>query len=164
MNNKMLFSITIVAILHCFFSSNNMAFAKEPPALETQTILKYINEELFDRDLHDALDANYQVVHVDPVKKFTVEELPRPIMKWLSAIRGKGGGYRFIDESKGPSATDTESSEIAALIFQIITELWNAIKEIILYSPAKNYKAEIYYKSPTDLSVTKIIFKRLPPQ
>jgi hypothetical protein len=165
MNIKVLMFAVVVTIAHGSFSLNT-AFSQGPSGLEarTGTVVTYVNEDLFNAELHDALAANYQVVQVDPLAKFTVDRIPTPIMKWLSAVRGKGGGYRFIDESKGPSDTDTESSDIAALLFQIITELWNVIKELLLYSPAKNYKAEIYYKNPTDLSVTKILFKQLSQQ
>jgi hypothetical protein len=154
--------IPCLFFLAYFFGTVDSSFSQPDSVPKVGTVVQYVQGDLFDNELHDALAADTPEVRVDPVSKFSVSELPQPILKWLAAVKSKGGGYKFIDESKAPSDVHRESSEVAALLFEIIRELWNVIKEMLLYSPAKNYKAEVYYKTPSDLTVTKILFKRLP--
>ena len=147
-------SLELLAVSTCFAEPTSST-----PTVSTRKVVQFTNSNLFDAELHDALKAEPDEVRVDPISRFTIEELPSPILKWLAAVRGKGGGYVFINESK-PSTNQTESSELALLLFSVIKEVWDAIKELILYNPAKNYKAQIFYKSDTDHTVTKIIFMR----
>lgn len=116
------------------------------------TQLEYYDSELFDLELSKALLSNSPKLTINITTSFTVDQIPKRLGIWLSAIKNRGGN---VTTKPDPDLVKTRA--FLEMIY-LIVQFYSEIKELFIYSVADNYNATVFYNS-SDNVVTKIIFE-----
>lgn len=124
-------------------------------AATAQPEVQFLDTGGFDRKLSSALSANQPEVTVVFPAAITLNSIPERLDKWFSKVEKFGG---TVDIQAEPEPGRSIISEI----FGLFIKAYEAIEEAVIYSPAKNYNAMIYYKAQTGL-VTRVCFTRKAP-
>lgn len=113
--------------------------------------IEFFDAGTFDRKLSSALRQNPPEVTIDFIADANVNDMPERMDKWFAAVE-KGEGV--IDVQVDPAyRTRGIISEVMALIIGA----YEFVKDKLIYSPAQNYNATVYYIPGTG-EITKVIF------
>ena len=127
-------------------TSNTLANAstKEIPTIG------FLDSTIFDKQLSRALSSKESTVKVTFPIAFTTNEIPERIDKWLVAIQDYEGTIDVQPEQ-------VERGLLDDFVKSLINGIYERIKEKLLYSPAKNYNATVFYEPRTG-NVTRVMF------
>jgi hypothetical protein len=141
--------LTLALVLSGFMGQ---ALADESKKDETP-VVEFFDSSSFDRHLSKALrETPPQVKVIFPVS-FTVNDIPDRLDKWFNQVEEYGGTVKL-------EAEDTpETRGVVGAIIDLIIGVYQLAKDKILYGPAKNYNAVIYYEKKEG-HVTRVIFTR----
>ena len=114
--------------------------------------VSFIDSSVFDSDLHDALSKETGTVYVTPAVPFLVNKIPPRMDKWLAAVK-KGGGKVVARQDR---AVATRS--LISMAFDVAVALYGQIAETMLYAPAEQYDATVYYGA--EGKVERVLFTR----
>ena len=112
--------------------------------------IQFLNSDIFDRQLSRALSSKEPTVKVTFPIAFTTNEIPERIDKWLVAVEDYGGTIDVQPEQ-------IERGLLDNLVASFIKGVYEKIKEKLMYIPAKNYNATVYYEPRTG-NVTRVMF------
>jgi hypothetical protein len=113
--------------------------------------IDFYDSEIFDLKLGTALMSEPRTFRVDVLMPFTVNQIPKRMDMWLSAVNKNGG---TVQTKPDPDFTkDRAFGEILDLIIQVYKE----IKDLVIYGAASNYNVTVFYK-PNGGTVTKMVF------
>ena len=132
-------------------------FSAPARADETQKdeapIIEFFDSSSFDRHLSKALKKTPPMVKVIFPVSFTVNDIPERLDKWFNQVEEYGGTVKL-------EAEDTpETRGVVGAIIDLIIGAYQLAKDRILYGPAKNYNAVIYYEKKEG-HITRVIFNR----
>jgi len=120
---------------------------QEPASTE----LNLYDSITFDIKLSSSLAAKLPAVTVKLIAPFTVNNIPERIDKWLDSVRKYSGNVELKPDPDYPASRDI------GLIFDLLKKAYNLAKETLIYSHAKNYNVNVFYK-PGSGEVTKFVF------
>ncbi len=147
MKRKIITSIFIVVLISACAATNGKLNGPMDK-------LSFIDTTTFDKHLRLAMKTNEEEIEVDPLVKFSPNEIPDRLGRWLTVIDEKDGNVDNVNlspKTKGLFGIGTG--------IDLALTLGKKIKDKILYKPAGKYDATIYYKSEEGL-VEKIVFTR----
>jgi|TARA_B100001971_G_scaffold66325_1_gene61042 hypothetical protein len=147
MKRKIITSIFIVVLISACAATNGKL--KGP-----MDKLDFIDTRTFDKNLSTAMRTQEEKIEVTPIVKFSPNEIPDRLGKWVSTIDEKGG--EVVTENQSPK---TKGLFGIGTGIDLALTLGKKIHDKILYKPAGKYDATIYYKSEEGL-VEKIVFTR----
>ena len=91
-----------------------------------------------------------------PISKFTTNGIPDRLGKWFYMVDKHNGNIEM--KSTDPTKRGIQG---AGMGLGFVASVYSAIRDKIMYNPAKYYDAVILYQ-PESGVVDKIIFKRKP--
>ncbi len=112
----------------------------------------FIDSSTFDTDLHEALAKATDSVHVTPAARFSLNEIPPRMDKWLAAVKSGGGKVAARQD------TAVATRGLIAMVIDVMVALFDKAAEKRLYAPAENYDATLYYGG--DGKVDRVMFTR----
>ena len=119
--------------------------------------IQFLDSETFDTELSSALEERGPEVEVTMVGPVTLNEVPERLDVWLYHVKDNyGGELELIAEdgefaARGPGAMGLGLAIVA----------YGRLREHLLYRPARNYDALVYY-TPADGRITRVIFRHKP--
>ena len=143
------FAFGVISQITSANPSNTSTSAKKNSVEEIQTI-QFLNSNIFDKQLSKALSNKEPTVKVTFPIAFTTNEIPERVDKWIVAIQDYEGTIDVKPEQ-------IERGLLDNLVRSLINGIYEKIKEKLLYSPARNYNATVYYEPRTG-NVTRIMF------
>ena len=117
-----------------------------------QKEVQFLDTSGFDRKLSASLAGTEPEVNVVFPANITLNNIPERMDKWLSKVEKYGGRVEIQAEPEAGRSIITE-------IFGLFVKAYEAVEELFIYSPAKNYNVMIYYKARTGI-VTRLAFVR----
>jgi len=116
--------------------------------------LTFFDSTVFDKELSMAMKAREDTIEVDPIVKFSPNDIPERLGKW----------FYTIDKHEGKLETEDTSTNTRGLLgavtgIDLIISLGKKIRDKMLYNPARNYDAALYYKADEGV-VEKVVFTR----
>lgn len=133
----------------------------ETPAADTaehepMKNLVFADLSIFDKELSRVMKTTQDEIEVAPISKFTTNEIPDRLGKWFYMVDKHDGNIEM-------KSTDPTKRSIlgAGAGLGFVATVYNAIRDKIMYKPAKYYDAVILYQPESGI-VDKIIFKRKP--
>lgn len=124
------------------------------PGATPQKEVQFLDTSGFDRKLSASLAGTEPEVNVVFPANITLNNIPERMDKWLSKVEKYGGRVEIQAEPEAGRSIITE-------IFGLFVKAYEAIEEVFIYSPAKNYNVMIHYKARTGI-VTRLAFVRKP--
>jgi hypothetical protein len=115
------------------------------------TELSLYDSITFDIKLSSTLAAKLPAVTVNVIAPFTANNIPERIDKWLDSVRKYGGTIEVKPDPDYPASRDF------GLIFDLLSKAYDLAKEMLIYSNAENYNADVLYK-PASGEVTRFVF------
>ena len=143
------FAFGVISQITSANPSNTSTPSKINNVEEIQTI-QFLNSNIFDKQLSKALSNKEPTVKVTFPIAFTTNEIPERIDKWLVAIQDYEGTIDVQPEQ-------VERGLLDDFVKSLINGIYERIKEKLLYSPAKNYNATVFYEPRTG-NVTRVMF------
>ncbi len=143
------FAFGVISQITSANPSNTSTSAKKNSVEEIQTI-QFLNSNIFDKQLSRTLSSKEPTVKVTFPIVFTTNEIPERIDKWLVAIQDYEGTIDVQPEQ-------VERGLLDDFVKSLINGIYERIKEKLLYSPAKNYNATVFYEPRTG-NVTRVMF------
>lgn len=128
---------------------------KPIPEREPKSVVEFFDSASFDRNLSSSLKAGFPSVTVVFPASITINSLPKRLDHWLSKVEEYGGEVHLIPVS------DTDKGILSEII-SLFMAVYDYLKDKAIYSPVKNYNADIYYKKNTGF-VTKVMFEVKTP-
>ncbi|MDX1432154.1 MAG: hypothetical protein R3286_06860 [Gammaproteobacteria bacterium] len=120
-------------------------------AAQDETLqLVFLDSQIFDEDLSDAMSDDPAKITVQVPARFNLNEIPDRLDRWLYAV--KDGGGRVVAKPENPSrGLITEAIDV-------VVSLVGKIDEYRLYRPSRDYNATLLYGE--DGMVGKVEFER----
>lgn len=116
--------------------------------------MSYSDSSFFDRELSGTMRAEPREIRIAMTSGFRVDgRVPQRIDKWLYTIQDSGGKVAAVQDPPPP-----KTRGLVAMLISVAIEIWDAIAENRMYSPAKNYNATLLYNE--EKIVTEIVFNR----
>jgi hypothetical protein len=98
------------------------------------------------------MKAEPKVIKVALSMGFKVDgRVPQRIDKWLYTIQDSGGKVAAVQDPPPP-----KTRGLITLLLSVAVQIWEAINQNRLYSPAKNYNAKLLYNE--EKIVKEIVF------
>jgi len=141
-------------IFHSCSSQILMSKTSSQQAVERE--VQFFDSDIFDESLSSSLGSGGSEITAkipDETVRIT-EKFPKRLDKWLYMVKTNKGAVRIEAEP----ASGAEKG-MPGFIGDILTGIYDAIREMILYSPAKNYNATLYYEKRTG-QVTRVVFTK----
>jgi hypothetical protein len=114
--------------------------------------LHYSDSSFFDRELSGTMKAEPREIRVAVQSGFRVDgRVPQRIDKWLYTIQDSGGKVAAVQDPPPP-----KTRGLIAMLINVAVQIWDALAESRMYSPAKNYNATLLYNE--EKIVTAIVF------
>jgi len=140
----------------CASNNTNNSSTVNNHLIETDTTvenqMEFYDSEIFDLKLGTTLLANPSTFQVDVLAPFSVNQIPKRVDMWLSAVNSRGGS---VHAEPDPNFVKEKAFlELVDLIIQVYKE----VKELVIYGAAGNYNVTVFYK-PSDGKVTKMVFE-----
>ena len=120
---------------------------QEPASTE----LSLYDSITFDTKLSSSLAAKLPVVTVNVIAPFTANNIPERIDKWLNAVNKYGGRVELKPDPDYPASRNF------GLIFDLLNNVYDLAKEMLIYSNAENYNLDVLYK-PGSGELTRFVF------
>ena len=123
------------------------------PRIDPSTVpdkITFIDSSVFDKSISKAMKVKHPNVTIAFEQDFSLNNIPDRIDKWLYMVHEYHGTV-----VKKPVPTRGLLEE--AIIY-IITGIYNVIKKNMMYGPAKDYNATIYYY-PEDDIIHEVVFE-----
>lgn len=117
-----------------------------------QKEVQFLDSSSFDRKLSASLAGTEPEVNVVFPANITLNNIPERMDKWLSKVEKYGGRVEIQAEPEAGRSIITE-------IFSLFVKAYEALEEIFIYTPAKDYNVLIHYKARTGI-VTRLAFVR----
>lgn len=112
--------------------------------------LVFLDSQIFDEELSDAMSDEPAKITVQVPAKFNLNEIPDRLDRWLYAV--KDGGGEVVAKPENPSrGLITEAIDV-------MVSLVGRIDEYRLYRPSRDYDATLLYGE--DGMVGKVVFDR----
>ncbi len=118
----------------------------------TNIPIDFFDSEIFDLKLGMALIAGQPTVEVKIIAPFTVNQIPKRMDIWLSAVHNTGGSV----ETK-PDPEFLKDRGVVREIIDLVVQVYKEVKDVAVYGSASNYNLTIFYK-PNVGTVTKMVF------
>jgi hypothetical protein len=125
---------------------------------ETRKELRFFDSDIFDQNLSSSLGSGSSEITAkipDESVRIT-EKFPKRLDKWLYMVKTNKGEVRVESE---PEAASAPEKGMTGFVGDILTGIYDAIREMILYAPAKNYNATLYYEKKTG-RITRVVFQK----
>lgn len=116
--------------------------------------LSYLDQDYFDQALATFMKEERSEITLSFSKKFSTEQVPERLDKWLSAVAGAGGSVQLKPnpDLKGAKLT------LLDMIYATYT-LYETVQANLMYQPAGNYNAAlIYTPDARGTIVEKVVF------
>jgi hypothetical protein len=136
--------------------SSQMPAGKAFSQQAVQKELQFFDSDIFDESLSSSLGSGGSEITAkipDESVRIT-EKFPKRLDKWLYMVKTNKGEVRIEAEP----ASGAEKG-MPGFIGEILTGIYDAIRKMILYAPAKNYNATLYYEKKTG-QVTRVVFAK----
>jgi len=111
------------------------------------TRVTFMDLDVFDEELSNALKANPNNVEVVFPAPVTTNQLPARLNKWVVALKDGGGSIN----------TEPKTRTMLPLAFSLFGYAYSYVKEAATYSPAKGYDLTLGY-NPSSGQVQKFSF------
>lgn len=119
--------------------------AVQPESARTQ--VTFIDSSAFDSDLSRALKQNDSRVEVLAPAKFSLNQIPPRLEKWLAQVKETGGEVQ-AEAAPQPGAG---TRGLFSLPVELVVALYDKISDRITYGPAQQYDARLHYDKVTGL-------------
>ena len=105
------------------------------------TQIDFYDSEIFDLKLGTGLLSEPATFRVDVLTPFTVNQIPRRLDVWLTAVSNHGGNVQTKPDP------DFQNSKAFSEILDLIIQVYKEVKEIVIYGAAANYNVTVFYKT-----------------
>ena len=150
---KMLFLASItLSLIGCLPPDDPYPNYKDPhPPIITQ---EYSGSKYFDSTLSENMTKEPSKIEITISTPFPPNNIPRKLDAWLTFIEKNGG--KVTEE---PAEGERDITIVVAALVQLYT-LYEKIRKVALYAPARNYNAKLLIKKDEsgDSMVSKIVF------
>lgn len=143
-------SICFLAAVMACAAANEPAQKGMPADDAASAELDFFDSSRFDSRLSASLDSGHDAVTTRFLGPVSVNEIPERMDKWFFMIEKYEGTVEL--EPTGPEARGFITDIIALTV-----GAYNAIKEKMTYSPAKNYNAKVLYDPQTGI-IERVVF------
>lgn len=131
-------------------------FYKSSDKKPTDGEIDFFDSESFDWRLSSVLRHDFPEATVKFMAPFTVNEVPKRLDKWFSAVREHGG---TVDIKQDPKF---KQRGLIGVAFSLLATAYDLAKEYFMYSQVKGYDAIMYYQKGTGV-VTRLVFEKRQP-
>lgn len=149
--------LSLICMGMIFYScSSQMPIGKTISQQAVQKEVQFFDSDIFDESLSSSLGSGSSEITAkipDESVRIT-EKFPKRLDKWLYMVKTNKGEVRIEAEP----ASGAEKG-MPGFVGDILTGIYDAIREMILYAPAKNYNATLYYEKKTG-QVTRVVFTK----
>lgn len=116
----------------------------------------FVDLRSFDNKFSKALKKDQDQVEIKMIAKFSPNDIPERLGKWLYMVDKKGGKVEV-------KSTDPASRGIPGIGagIGVAIAIFKKIRESIMYKPSKNYDATLYYDPATGM-VERVVFTHKP--
>lgn len=147
--SRILIALSLVAAMAC--ATADAPVEKDTPQEDVASAeLDFFDSSRFDSRLSTSLRSGHDEVTTRFVGPVTVNDIPERMDKWFFMIEKYEGTVAL--EATGPEARGFITDIIALTV-----GAYNAIKEKMTYSPAKNYNAKVLYDPQTGI-IERVVF------
>jgi len=136
--------------------ANQMPMGKTFSQQAVQKEVQFFDSDIFDESLSSSLGSGGSEITAkipDESVRIT-EKFPKRLDKWLYMVKTNKGAVRIEAEP-----ASGQEKGMPGFVGDILTGIYDAIREMILYAPAKNYNATLYYEKKTG-QVTRVVFTK----
>lgn len=127
---------------------------KQVPLPDAQPKVEFFDSDSFDRQLSSSLKANFPEVTIVFPAAITLNSIPTRLDKWFSKVEEYGGDVKLVPVS-------STGKGIVSEMLSLLVSAYEYIKDKVIYYPAKEYNAFVYYEENIGL-VTEVVFERKP--
>ena len=154
--NKVVVGILLLVLAGCDQGTNrtaiNMLDKRPMISVSDPAELQYSDSSFFDQELSGTMKAEPKVIRVALATGFKVNgRVPQRIDKWLYTIQDSGGKVAAVQDPPPP-----KTRSLITLLMGVAVQIWEAINQNRMYSPAKNYNATLLYNE--EKIVQQIVF------
>lgn len=146
--------IFAIVISACATTENQKVSEEDRLRGKSMNELTFIDATVFDRELSMAMKAKEDTIEVDPIAEFSPNDIPERLGKWFSTIDQHDGKLETEDTSSKKRGLLTAATGI-----DLIISFGKRIRDKMLYNPARDYDAVLYYKADEGV-VEKVVFTR----
>jgi len=119
--------------------------ADTPAPSDKSAQLAFLDLSGFDADLSQSMREENREVVVKVPGRFSLNEIPDRMDKWLSRIKESGGKVQAEEIPKDGMQT----RGIVGALIDIVVAVYSAAQEHALYAPAENYNVVLRYDAET---------------
>ncbi len=142
------------AVLSC--AGTDGPVAKDlAPGESAPSELDFFDSSRFDSRLSDSLKIGHDQVTTRMIGKVSVNAIPERIDKWFFMIEKHGGTVEL-------QATGPEGRGLFTDLISLTVGAYNAVKEKMLYDPASEYNARVFY-DPETAMIERVVFVEKEP-
>ncbi len=116
----------------------------------------FLDVSSFDTKLSSALKNASPTVTVQFSAPITVNSIPERLDRWFATVEQHDGAVTLLEDPNHPGPS---SRFVGSLALSLAIGVYELIKNKLLYSPAKQYNATVYYLKDKG-TVTKVVFTR----
>jgi hypothetical protein len=118
--------------------------------------LSFMDAQYFDQAVADLMQQSASQINVGLPTRFTTNKVPERLDKWLSAVQNSGGKVQLKPTSEAKSA----NLALETLLYAAYS-IYETYQANLMYSPASNYNAVLYYSKAIgseDTWIEKVVF------
>lgn len=127
-----------------------------PSTITPTESLVFSDMDAFDKSLSNQMSAGSNSIDVTSTTLFKMDKIPERLSKWLDTVVNYQG---TLDVQPRPDKQPLALEWVMAALPTVYSVVYDYIGEKMLYNPAKNYNATIFY-DPTTQDVKKITFTK----
>jgi hypothetical protein len=117
----------------------------------TDRAVPFFESELFDQKVSTAMGTQAPTVTVPLLVPTTLHTIPPRLGRWLAVVEKRGGQVTILPDPEAPVVQESWIDPIP-----LLEKLIQGVRERLLYKPAEQYNATLYYRSRGEL--TKVVF------
>jgi hypothetical protein len=108
--------------------------------------IEFFDASSFDDDLSAALQPGPQKVDVVPIDKFSLNQVPPRLGKWLSKVKSSGGKVqaRALVADNGHA-----TRALFGVAVDVVVAVYDQIHDAKIYGPVKQYDVVLWYRRET---------------
>lgn len=114
--------------------------------------INFIDMEVFDTDLSNAMTSHLSPITITPLAPINVNDMPERLGKWLTAVRERGGKIDIEPKTKSLVS-------LVSFLFSSLTVYSDFFKKKSMYDTAVNYNVVMLYK-PNSGKIENIKFMK----
>jgi hypothetical protein len=119
--------------------------------------ISFFDSSSFDLKLSRALTADPPQVRIEFPSPVNVNGIPGRMDKWFYQVEKNGGSVELKEDESLPTRG------VLGMVLDLIIGIYELAKEHLLYSPAADYNAVIYYDKSNG-NITYVLFVHKPPK